>query len=311
MRRDGRALDHETLEEIRLTAVRRVRDGEKPAVVIAGYGFSRTTIYKWLKASSGRGKGLRALRATQASGRPRTLTAAQERHVFRLINGRDPRRHGLDFGLWTRAGVGMLIAQKFGMRLGVTAVGALLSKLGLTPHKPLQRACQRDPGPIERWQRESYPAIAAQARRERADVLFWDEADFRAGDGANESRVIPGHASMVRHPDPGRPMSAASAVNSRGAFWFSLYEGALNADLLVELLEQLMHKRKRAVHLVIENLPAHRKAIIEKYVESTDGRLSLHFLPGHAPAMTGDESVWGRIGRADDRSRAISGQQHP
>ena len=59
MRRDGRALDHETLEAIRLTAVRRVRDGEKPAVVIAGYGFSRTTIYKWLKASSGRGKGLR------------------------------------------------------------------------------------------------------------------------------------------------------------------------------------------------------------------------------------------------------------
>ena len=72
-----------------------------------------------------------------------------------------------------------------------------------------------------------------------------------------------------------------------------------------------MHKRKRAVHLVIENLPAHRKTIIRKYVESTDGRLTLHFLPGHAPAMTGDDSVWGRIGRADDRSRALSGQQHP
>ena len=177
MRRDGRALGHETLEEIRLTAVRRVRDGEKPAVVIAGYGFSRTTIYKWLKASSGRGKGLRALRATQASGRPRTLTAAQERHVFRLINGRDPRRHGLDFGLWTRAIVGMLIAQKFGVRLGVTAVGTLLAKLGLTPHRPLRCAHERDPRSMERWQRESYPVIAAQARRERADVLFWDEAD--------------------------------------------------------------------------------------------------------------------------------------
>ena len=125
-------------------AVERVREGEKPSAVIAAYGFSRTTIYKWLKASSGRGKGLKALRAKRGSGRPRTLTGAQERQVFRWINGRDPRQYGLDFGLWTRAIVVTLIKQKFGVRLGVTAVGAMLANLGLTPQKPLQRAYQRD-----------------------------------------------------------------------------------------------------------------------------------------------------------------------
>jgi len=144
-------------------AVERVREGEKPSAVIAAYGFSRTTIYKWLKASSGRGKGLKALRATRGSGRPRTLTGAQERQVFRWINGRDPRQYGLDFGLWTRAIVVTLIEQRFGVRLGVTAVGAMLANLGLTPQKPLQRAYQRDAQAIERWQQESYPAIAAQA----------------------------------------------------------------------------------------------------------------------------------------------------
>jgi transposase len=65
--------------------------------------------------------------------------------VFRWINGRDPRQYGLDFGLWTRAVVAELIDQKFGVHLGLTAVGKLLAKLGLTPQKPLQRACQRDP----------------------------------------------------------------------------------------------------------------------------------------------------------------------
>ena len=43
MKRDGRTLDHKTLEEIRLMAVERVREGEKPSAVIAAYGFSRTT----------------------------------------------------------------------------------------------------------------------------------------------------------------------------------------------------------------------------------------------------------------------------
>ena len=68
--RDGRTLDHRTLEEIRRMAVERVRDGEDPSTVIASYGFCRTTIYKWLRTASGRGKGLRALTARKATGRP-------------------------------------------------------------------------------------------------------------------------------------------------------------------------------------------------------------------------------------------------
>ena len=139
MKRDGRTLDHKTLEEMRWMAVQRVREGEKPAAVMASLGLHRTVIYKWLNAAAGRGRGLRALRSTPATGRPRTLTPAQERQVFRWVNGRDPRQYGLDFGLWTRRIVALLIERKFGVRLGVTAVGALLAKLGLTPQKPLQR----------------------------------------------------------------------------------------------------------------------------------------------------------------------------
>jgi len=215
-------------------AVERVREGEKPSAVIAAYGFSRTTIYKWLKASSGRGKGLKALRAKRGSGRPRTLTGAQERQVFRWINGRDPRQYGLDFGLWTRAIVVTLIKQKFGVRLGVTAVGAMLANLGLTPQKPLQRAYQRDAQAIERWQQESYPAIAAQAKREGADIFFWDESGFRADTVHGKTWGIRGQTPVVQRPGQRQSVSAASAVNSRGAFWFCVYQGALNAELFIE-----------------------------------------------------------------------------
>ena len=54
--------------------------------------------------------------------------------------------------------------REFGLRLGLTAVGELLAKLGLTPQKPLQRAYQRDPAAIETWRRETFPAIARQAK---------------------------------------------------------------------------------------------------------------------------------------------------
>ncbi len=126
------------------------------------------------------GLGIRALRSTPARVRPRTLTPRQEGQVFRWGNGRDPRQYGLDFGLWTRAVVGELIEHKFGITLGLSAIGALLARLGLTPQKPLQRADQRDPEAIERWQREVFPDIARQARQDGADIFFWDESGFRA-----------------------------------------------------------------------------------------------------------------------------------
>ena len=61
MKRDGRTLDHATLEEFRLLALRRVREGEKPSEVVKSLGMNRTSIYRWLKAASGRGNGERAL----------------------------------------------------------------------------------------------------------------------------------------------------------------------------------------------------------------------------------------------------------
>ena len=218
MKRDGRGFDHRTLEAIRLMAVERVRGGERPSSVVASYGFNRTTIYRWLNAAAKPGVGLRALRSRPATGRPRSLTPQQEQQVLRWINGRDPRQYGLDFGLWTRSLVATLIEQKFAIRLGVTVVGELLAKLGLTPQKPLQRAYQRDPEAIEAWQRERYPAIARQAKASGGEVYFWDESGFRADAVHGKTWGKKGETPVVERPGQRQSISAASAVNARGGF---------------------------------------------------------------------------------------------
>ncbi len=305
MKRDGRELDHQTLEEIRRMAVQRVREGEKPAVVIASYGFSRTVIYRWLKVASGRGRGLRALRSTRGTGRPRSLTPTQERQVFRWINGHDPRQYGLDVGLWTRAMVALLIKRKFGVSLGLTAVGELLAKLGLTPQKPLQRAYQRDPQLIEQWQSQTYPALARQAKREGAEVLFWDESGFRADTVHGKTWGVSGQTPIVHRPGQRQSVSAASAVSARGEFWFCTYSGALNGERFVELLRRLMHRRRKPVHLILDSLPAHKRTLVRDYVISTKGKLSLHFLPGYAPELNPDELVWSHVKRTGTARRPL------
>src|SRR5215831_6655032 len=121
MKRDGRKLDHKTLEEIRRMAVERVWEGEDPSEVIASYGICRTTIYKWLRAAKGKGRGLDALRSRKGTGRPAKLTKSQQRRVFRWINGKDPRQYGFDFGLWTRKVVAELISDKFAIELSLAS----------------------------------------------------------------------------------------------------------------------------------------------------------------------------------------------
>ena len=297
MKRDGRTLDHATLEEFRRLALRRVKEGEKPSAVVKSLGMNRTSIYRWLKAAAGRGRGERALAARALTGRPSKLTPTQQAQVFRWINGKDPRQYGLDFGLWTRQIAATLIEQKFGVHLGVTAVGRLLARLGLTPQKPLQRAYQRDPQAIERWRRETYPGIAASARKEGAEVYFWDESGFRADTVHGKTWAPKGKTPVIQRPGQRQSISAASAVNAKGGFWFATYQGALNAELFIELLKKMMRSRNKPVHLVVDGLPAHKKANVRQYIESTKGKLCMHILPGYAPDLNPDELVWSHIKR--------------
>ena len=297
MKRDGRTLDHKTLEEIRRMAVQRVWEGEKPSVVIASYGFSRQIIYKWLREAKGKGRGLRALRSRKATGRPRTLTAKQEQQLFRWINGKDPRQHGFDFGLWTRLVVRSLIADKFDANLGVTAVGKLLAKLGLTPQKPLKRAYERDPAAIEAWKNDTYPSIARQAKKRGAEIYFWDESGFRADVVQGTTWGVQGQTPIVAVPGPRQSVSAASAINARGGFWFATYKGGMSAELFIEMLKALMLRRKKPLYLILDSLPAHKARIVQEYVASTKGRLELHFLPGYAPELNPDELVWNHMKR--------------
>jgi transposase len=225
--------------------------------------------------------------------------------VFRWINGRDPRQYGLDFGLWTRAVVAELIAEKFGITLGVTAVGALLAKLGLTPQKPLQRAYQRDPEAIARWQQETYPAIAHTAKAQGGEIFFWDESGFRADTVHGKTWGVRGQTPIISRPGQRQSCSAASAVNAMGGFWFCTYTGALNAERFVQMLKQMMRGRRKPVHLIVDGLSAHRKACVRDYVASTGGRLTLHFLPGYAPDLNPDELVWSHVKRTGAARRPL------
>ncbi len=290
---DGRTLSHEVSEQIRIMAVRRVREGEVPSEVIRSYGLCRTTIYRWLRAA--RRGGDKALKAHKSPGPKHKLTGRQRQQVFRWINGKDPRQYGFDFGLWTRKIVQSLIAEKFGFDVGVTAVGRLLGELEITPQKPLCRAYERDPKAIARWMKQDYPRLRVRARRRGAKIFFLDEAGIRSDSVLGRTWAPKGRTPEVNTSGQRQSVNAISAVNARGEFWFKVYTKRLNKELFLQFLKAFLRSRRIPVLLVVDGHPAHRARIIAQYVQSLKGRLEIHFLPGYAPELNPDEFVWNHL----------------
>jgi transposase len=160
---DGRKLDHKTLEQLRIRAVRQIEQGAHPEEIAAALGMTKAAVYGWL--AKYREGGLEALKARPVPGRPPKLSGAQLQRIYTLVVGNDPRQLQFMFALWTRAMVRELIGREFGVRLSEVSVGRLLRKLGLSPQRPLYRAYQQNPEAVARWKAETYPSSAPKPPR--------------------------------------------------------------------------------------------------------------------------------------------------
>ena len=69
----------------------------------------------------------------------------------------------------------------------------------------------------------------------------------------------------------------------------------LTAALFIVMLQALLKGRQKPLLLVVDGLPAPKAKVVAKYVQSTKGRLELHFLPPYAPDLNPDEFVWSHL----------------
>jgi transposase len=161
---DARSYTHETLEKIRIDAVRRVEAGESPEEVIAGLGMNRRTIYRWLSAYHYGGE--ESLQAKPIIGAPPKLNAKQMAKLSKIIREKNPLQLKFEYALWTLAMIRQLILKQFDVRLSEVSVGRLMKRLGFSPQRPLYRAWQQNRELVESWRDKEYPKIARRAKRE-------------------------------------------------------------------------------------------------------------------------------------------------
>ena len=268
-------------------------EGESATEVTRNYGLGDKTIYKWLKVA--REQGIEALAPKPRPGRGRALSDFEAEEVKRWILSGDPRQYGFDFGLWTRQIVSDLIHDRLNISLGLTAVGDLLHRVGLTPQKPMRRAYERDDAEIEKWKKETYPGIKKSAKKQGAEIFWLDEALIRSDDPLMRTWGLKGQTPTVSTSGQRQGVNAISALSNSGGFWYRVYTERFNADVCIECLKDLIRHRKKPIYVITDGHPVHKSKKVKAFVANLKGRLNIFILPPYAPDLNPDELVWNYI----------------
>jgi transposase len=276
MTTDARSYSHQTLEEIRIDAARRVQAGKSPEDVIACLGMKRRTIFRWLPAYHYGGQ--ESLRAKPIAGAPMKMNAKQMTKLAKIIRQKNP-----------------LQLKQFDVRLSEVSVGRLMKRLGFSPQRPLYRAWQQNPELVQGWRETEYPKIARRAKREDAVIFFADEAGIRSDHHAGTSWAPVGQTPIVQATGARFSLNMLSAVNAQGMFRFMTVEAGVNATVFREFLKRLITGMTRKIFLIVDGHPMHKAKLVQRFVEENSAAIELFFLPPYAPELNPDELAWAHI----------------
>ena len=293
LRQDARKLNHKTLEEIRIRAVKQVQGGESPEVVIRALGFSRACIYSWL--ASYRSGGWHALQARPISGRPKTLSGLQIQWVYKTVTTKNPLQMKFAFALWTRPMIRSLLWRKFKIKLSISSVGRLLNQLGLSCQKPLLKAIQQNPILVKAWLEKEFPKIKALAKSAGAELYFGDESGVRSDFHSGTTWAPKGKTPVVATTGQRFSLNMISAISPRGAMRFMVSRKHISTDLFIEFLKRLMKGARHPIFLILDNVSTHKAKKVQSFVKQLKGKLRLFFLPPYSPELNPDEYVWNDV----------------
>ncbi len=228
-------------------------------------------------------------------GEQRTLTAAQERTIQRLVTDKTPDQLRMPFALWTRAAIGELMQQRFGIRMPVRTIGHYLKRWGFTPQKPLKRAYEQQPVLVQRWLTHEYPAITARATMEDAEIHWGDETCLSTSDPRGRGYAPRGQTPVLEVVSRRKSVSFLSTVTNQGLVRFMVLNGPLSAQTLIRFMRRLVRSTEKKIFLILDNLNVHKAAKVRAWVAAHAHEIAVFYLPPYAPELNPDEYLNGDL----------------
>ena len=226
----------------------------------------------------------------RARGDGRVLSQAQEDTIQCMIIDKRPEQLRMDFHLWSRAAVGQLIDQEFGIKLQVRSIGKYLTHWDFTPQKRINRTYEQSPAAVQAWLEGEYLAIEQRARAEGAEIHWGDEIALVNTDVRGRSFAPAGKTPVAMSVGGTRQkLSMIATVTKQGKTRRMIIDEAFDADKLIEFLQALIKDAGKKVFLILDNLRVHHSKLVKVWVAEQQDQIELFYLPSYRPQLNPEE----------------------
>ncbi|WP_198017683.1 IS630 family transposase [Syntrophorhabdus aromaticivorans] len=293
---DGRTLKQEVQQALRNQVIRLRKQGKKNKDVAEFLGISpQHSSTLWQKYLQGGKKEIILGTRGRRHGEKRTLTEEQEHHIQKLIVDKTPDQLRFPFALWTRDAVRELIGRQYKITMPIRTVGEYLKRWGFTPQKPVKRAREQNPKAVERWLKEEYPAIAAKAKKEKAEIYWGDETGIQNEANRVRGYGLKGKTPVLRVTAKRAHISMISAITNEGKVRFMVYKEAMTQQKLITFMRRLIRDAGRRIYLILDNLKPHHGKNVTKWLDKHKKEIAVFYLPPCAPEVNPDEYLNGDL----------------
>ena len=287
-KQDARFLHPVMQRDIRHKAVEMFLSGISKINISKQLCVSRRSVYKWLKAYEEHGEdGI----SIDNRGRPKgtQLKAWQCAQIVYLIKNHNPDDLSLQFFLWTRDSVGLLILDKFGIKLSKWTVGRYLTNWGFSSQKPARRAIEQNPEAIKKWFEIEYPFIQKLAKKEKATIYWGDEMGLRSDHNAGRTYGLIGKTPVVRRSGNRFSCNMISTITNLGKLSFMVFHENFTSEVFLRFLERLIQQSSRKVFLIVDRHRAHKSKKVQQWLTSNEKSIRIFYLPSYCPELNPDE----------------------
>lgn len=143
---------------------------------------------------------------------------------------------------------------------------------------------------MQKWLAEQYPAIAARAKAEGAEICWGDETAVSSVEHYPRGYAPKGRTPvLVLSQSKRERINLISAITNQGTMGFMMYRDTLTAEVLIKFLERLIRVAARKVFLVLDNLRVHHSRKVREWLTQHTEQIELFFLPSYSPELNPDE----------------------
>ncbi len=205
---------------------------------------------------------------------------------------------GLPYALWSRNAIQALIWQMWRIKIAKRTLTDYLKHWGFTSQKPLKRAYEQNPQAVEKWHKETYPAIKKKAAEEGAEIWWGDETGIKNTCQHSRGFAPRGKTPVVDICATRFSINMISAINNRGSVRFMLYHDTMPARRLLHFFQRLIKEADRKVYVILDNLRVHHARLVKKWLEKHKNRIEVFYLPAYSPELNPDEYLNGDLKNA-------------